>query len=60
MTLFIGLDLGTLDNTSEADCVAYTRSKDDGLTQCMLIGSGCQCKRRDAFEGCEELNREKD
>ena len=37
----VGLDLGMLDCTSEADCIAYTRSRDDALIWCIIcIGSG--------------------
>lgn len=51
----VGLDLGMLDSTNEADCVAYTRSRDDAMNWCILSGLGCQCKRREEPEGSEEV-----
>ena len=48
-----------LDNTSEADCVAYRRSKDDGLTGCILMGSRCQWERRDWPEGLNKRHKKR-
>ena len=53
----MGLDLGmlVLASTSEADCIAYRRSKHAALNWCILMDQGVKVKVRKGPKGSAEI-----
>ena len=49
-----------LENTREADCVAYRNCKHDAMEWCMLIGSRCQMSKEGPdLKALEKTQKEK-